>query len=141
MKANSESYRWNPPEMIQSSESAIILMQQGCKGHWGHWGCWITGLQSHAGILILKKVGRIMKYYIEIYDLFCWRLLRPDNVTFLKTGWWNSNSLCATPDLKMMPLNWLQRADLLIVVPYKKRRFVMSWNLFRILSSVSGGNE
>ena len=36
--------------------------------------------------------GRIMKYHIEIYHLFCRRLWRPAGVNFLKTGWWNSNA-------------------------------------------------
>ena len=28
---------------------------------------------------------------IELWHFFCWRLLRPAYVTFLKTGWWKSN--------------------------------------------------
>ena len=34
---------------------------------------------------------RTRKYHIEFKHLFCWRLLRPVDITFLKTGWWNSN--------------------------------------------------
>ena len=35
--------------------------------------------------------GRIMKYHIEFKHLFCRRLLRPVNITFLKTDGRNSN--------------------------------------------------
>ena len=47
------------PGMILPSRSVIFLIKWGCKVH------------------------------IEIQHLFCWRLLRPTNVTFLKTGRWN----------------------------------------------------
>ena len=30
-------------------------------------------------------------FFTDIWYPFCWRLLRPAYVTFLKTGWWNSN--------------------------------------------------
>jgi hypothetical protein len=45
-------------------------------------------LNSAFFFYVFKKYcfGRIMKYHIEIYHLFCRRLLRPTNVTFLKTG-------------------------------------------------------
>ena len=33
----------------------------------------------------------IMKYQVEFWHLSSWRLLRPANGTFLKTGCWNSN--------------------------------------------------
>ena len=33
-----------------------------------------------------------MKYHIEMYHLFCWRLRSPADVNFFKTGWWNSNA-------------------------------------------------
>ena len=29
--------------------------------------------------------------FTSIWYSFCWRLLRPANATFLKTGWWNTN--------------------------------------------------
>ena len=95
---------------------SIFLMKWGCLGHWGHWGCWghwghwgsrgfkawknhYWGLQSHPGVWIhlyfyvLKKriLGRIMKFQIKFWHLFCWRLLRPANAIFLKTGGWNTN--------------------------------------------------
>ena len=90
---------------------SIFLMKWGCWGHWGHSGCW--GRLGHWGwrsfnawktttedfrviqafefsfiFMFWKKGfwGRIMKYDIEFWHLFCWRLLRPVNVTFLKTG-------------------------------------------------------
>ena len=34
-----------------------------------------------------------IQIFTDIWYLFCWRLLRPAYATFLKTGWWNSNSL------------------------------------------------
>ena len=34
-----------------------------------------------------------IQIFTDIWYLFCWRLLRPTYATFLKTGWWNSNSL------------------------------------------------
>ena len=102
--------------MIKPSGSVNFLMKWGCWGHWGHWGCWghwghwgsrgfkawknhYWGLQSHPGVWIhlyfyvLKKriLGRIMKFQIKFWHLFCWRLLRPANAIFLKTGGWNTN--------------------------------------------------
>ena len=32
-----------------------------------------------------------IQFFTNIWYPFCWRLLRPAYVTFLKTGWWNSN--------------------------------------------------
>ena len=32
-----------------------------------------------------------IQFFTDICYPFCWRLLRPAYVTFLKTGWWNSN--------------------------------------------------
>ena len=32
-----------------------------------------------------------IQFFTDIWYPFCWRLLRPAYVTFLKTGWWNSN--------------------------------------------------
>jgi hypothetical protein len=32
-----------------------------------------------------------IQFFTDIWYLFCWRLLRSGYVTFLKTGWWNSN--------------------------------------------------
>ena len=105
------------PGMIQPSQSVMFLMKWGCKGHWGHggrWGCrghwdyegskvWKITTEDFRVIQVLefsfilmfwKKYwfGRFMKYHIEIYHLFCQRLLRPADVTFLKTGGWNSNA-------------------------------------------------
>jgi hypothetical protein len=34
-----------------------------------------------------------IQIFTDIWYLFCCRLLRPTYATFLKTGWWNSNSL------------------------------------------------
>ena len=31
------------------------------------------------------------QFFTDIWYSFCWRLLRPANVIFLKTGWWNTN--------------------------------------------------
>ena len=44
-------------------------------------------------LIVWKKkfFGRNMKYQVELWHLFCQRLLRPANVIFLKTGWWNTN--------------------------------------------------
>ena len=96
--------------LIKPLWSVDFLMKLGCRGHWGHWGHWgcrgfralenhYLGLQSHPGIWIqlyfngLKKVfwGRIMKYHIEFKHLFYQRLLRPVNITFLKTYGRTSN--------------------------------------------------
>ena len=102
------------PGMFQPPQSVMLLMKCGCKSYWGHGGCW--GCGGHWGcrgskvwkistedfrvILVIefsfiltfwKKYwfGRFMKYHIEIYHLFCRRLLRPADVNFLKTGGWN----------------------------------------------------
>ena len=94
--------------MIKPSGSVDLLMKRGCRGHWGcwgHWGHWgCRGLEAwkittedfrviqafeFSFIFMFWKnlfLGRIMKYNIEFWQLFCWRLLRPVNVTFLKTG-------------------------------------------------------
>ena len=32
-----------------------------------------------------------MQFFTDIWYCFCWRLLRPANVIFLKTVWWNTN--------------------------------------------------
>ena len=104
------------PGMIKPSGSVDFLMKWGCRGHWGHWGCW--GHWGHWGcrgvkawkittedfrviqafefsfiFMFWKKVfwGRIMKYHIEFKHLFCRRLLRPVNITFLKIDGRNSN--------------------------------------------------
>ena len=91
----------------------ISLMKWGCRGywgcwgHWGHWGCrgfkaWkittedfrvIQAFEFSFIFMFWKKVfwGRIMKYHIEFKQLFCRRLLRPVNITFLKTDGRNSN--------------------------------------------------
>ena len=34
-----------------------------------------------------------IQIFTDVWYLFCWRLLRPIYATFLRTGWWNSNSL------------------------------------------------
>ena len=102
--------------MIKPSRSVNFLMKWGCWGRWGHWGCW--GHWGHWGcrdfkawkintedfrviqafefsfiFMFWKKVfwGRIMKYHIEFRHLFCRRLLRPVNITFLKIDGRNSN--------------------------------------------------
>ena len=97
----------------QTIRISNFLIKWGCRGHWGHWGCWFHwgywgcrglenhywGLESHPGIwvqlyfyVLKKKIGgRIMKYCIEFRHLFCQRVLRPANVTFLKTDGRNSN--------------------------------------------------
>ena len=102
--------------MIKPSGSVDFLMKWGCRGHWGHWGCW--GHWGHWGcrgfkawkittedfrvIHVIKfsfiwmfwkekVLGRIKKYPVEFYHLFCQRLLRPVDATFLKTVWWNTN--------------------------------------------------
>ena len=76
-------------------------MKWGCRGHWGHWGCrcskdkkiptedfQVIQLLEFSFMLIFWKIylfGKIMKCHIEFLHLFCWRLLRPADVTFLKT--------------------------------------------------------
>ena len=32
-----------------------------------------------------------IQFFANIWDSFCRRLLRPEDVIFLKTGWWNTN--------------------------------------------------
>ena len=86
-------------------------MKWGCRGRWGHWGCW--GCRGHWGckgskawkittddcrviqvpwfsfILMFWKqffFVRILEYQVELWHFLCWRLLRPANGTFLKTG-------------------------------------------------------
>ena len=43
-----------------------------------------NNLMTNITYVLKKKVGRIMKYQVEFWHLFCWRLWRPANVTFLK---------------------------------------------------------
>ena len=31
-----------------------------------------------------------IQFFTDIWSPFCWRLLRPADVIFLKTGWWNT---------------------------------------------------
>jgi hypothetical protein len=100
----------------QTIRISNLLTKWGCRGHWGHWGCW--GHWGHWGcrgfeawktttedfrviqefefsfiFMFWKKVffGRITNYHIEFKHLFCRRLLRPINITFLKTDGRNSN--------------------------------------------------
>ena len=43
-------------------------------------------------LMFWKKVffGRIIKYHVEFWGIFCRRLLRQTDVNFSKTGWWNT---------------------------------------------------
>ena len=104
------------PRIIKAADLVIFLMKWGCWGHWGHWGCWgCRGLWGCRGskawkitaddfrvnqvlefalfLMFWNKIylGRIMKWHVEFEHLSCRRLLRPAEVTFLKTGSWNSN--------------------------------------------------
>ena len=96
------------PGMIQPSQSVMFLMKWGCKGHWGHGGCW--GCGGHWGcrgskvwkittedfrVIQVLEFSFILMFWknidlvdswniIEIHQIFCQRLLRPADVTFLK---------------------------------------------------------
>ena len=96
------------PGMIKPSGSVNILMKWGCRGHWGQRGCRVLRpvkllLRTSKSSRFLNSAlfwcfenknfgGRITKSQVWFWHLFCWRLLRPDNFNFLKTGWWNSNA-------------------------------------------------
>ena len=43
-----------------------------------------NNLMTNITYVLKKKVGRLMNYQVEFWHLFCWRLWRPANVTFLK---------------------------------------------------------
>ena len=92
-------------------------MKWGCRGHWGHWGCW--GCWGHWGrrhfkackvttehsrviqvvefsfILMFWKLLFFVKSWNIIFHflhLFCWRLLRPGYINFVKIGSNNQNA-------------------------------------------------
>ena len=103
--------------MIQRWGRVNFLMKWGCWGHWGHWGCW--GCRGHWGCKGSKawKITSEDFWVIPVLEfsffwcfekkniciepwniilnfttyLFCRRLLRLADGTFLKTGWWISN--------------------------------------------------
>ena len=51
----------------------------------------IPSTQMTNTILFLWNGSSKIQIFTNIWYPFCWRLLRPADVTFLKTGWWNSN--------------------------------------------------
>ena len=57
------------------------------------WICKSRWKETKSSILTIKPESSGMDHQNFHWYLnpFCWRLLRPDDVTFLKTDWWNSN--------------------------------------------------
>ena len=45
---------------------------------------------TNTGPFLWNRSSKI-QFFTDIWYLFCWRLLRSGYVTFLKSGWWNSN--------------------------------------------------
>jgi len=72
--------------------------QQLWQPHWPHQpyipdhdGLIIPGTKmTITGPLLWNRSSKI-QFFTDILHLYCWRLLRSGYVTFLKTGWWNSN--------------------------------------------------
>ena len=57
----------------------------------GHDGLIIPGTKmTNTGPCLWNRSSKI-QFFTDILYLFCWKLLRSGYVTFLKTGWWNSN--------------------------------------------------
>ena len=79
--------------------------QQPRKPHWPHQphqAYFLQEIPDHDGLIIpgtkMTNTGPFLwnrsskiQFFTDIWYLFCWRLLRSGYVTFLKTGWWNSN--------------------------------------------------
>jgi hypothetical protein len=91
---------WKAGELIQSIYTANVY-----RGLWGvhkfslHWP-WqpYKWLILMVGLSLTPKWSKpvifvewFIKNPIFFTDIFCWRLLKPADVTFLKTSWWNSN--------------------------------------------------
>ena len=56
-----------------------------------HDGLIIPGTKmTNTGHFLWNRSSKI-QFFTDIWYLFCLRLLRSGYVTFLKTGWWNSN--------------------------------------------------
>jgi hypothetical protein len=92
---------WKAGELIQSIYTANVY-----RGLWGvhkfslHWP-W----QPYKWLILMVGLSLTIPYNdqnqsflwngslkIQFFtDTFCWRLLKPADVTFLKTSWWNSN--------------------------------------------------
>ena len=114
------------PGGIELSRSGIFARKKSVGGHWGHWGFW--GCWGHWGcrgfkaskittedsrliqvlelsfisMFLEKKIfGGIMKYQVGFKQLFCLRLLRSANVTFLKTG-------CKYQNVMTSAIHWTQ---------------------------------
>ena len=79
--------------------------QQPRQPHWPHQPhqpYFLQEIPDHDGLIIpgtkMTNTGPFLwnrsskiQFFTDIWYLFCWRLLRSGYVTFLKTGWWNSN--------------------------------------------------
>jgi hypothetical protein len=65
-------------------------------------------------VLVKMFFARIMKTRVEFPHLFYRRLLRPVFVTFLKTGWWNSNA-------QTSGVHWYLHFDLKVVFRWPPR--------------------
>ena len=91
-------------------------MKWGCWGHWGCWGCWVCWghwghsnskawkiTTEHSRVIQVVEFSFVLMFWkpiflvkswniiFQILHLFCWRLLRPVYVTFLKIGSNNQN--------------------------------------------------
>ena len=59
--------------------------------HNNYWSWWPVGLSLAPKWPIQVPLSNI-QFFTDIWHYFCQRLLRPADVTFLKTGWWNPNA-------------------------------------------------
>ena len=57
-----------------------------------HLDGWIISLTKMTNTSsFLRDRSSKIQLFTDIWSLFCWRLWRPAYITFLNTGWWNSN--------------------------------------------------
>ena len=81
-----------------------------------------------------------IQYFTNIWYIFCQRLLRPADVTFLKTSWWNSNGQL------MKPLGTkIQKSSDLLSEPFNSTRFTKRHSvineMLKIFINFSTGQE
>ena len=77
-----------------ASTTSVVSMTFAASFHQkNYWFWWLHHpwhQNDQRGSLIVKWVIKNPNFHWYL-NLFCRRLLRPADVTFLKTGWWNSN--------------------------------------------------
>ena len=85
-------------------KSSVVIFQElsPLQPQWPLWPHFIKKNTQHDGWInpsaqttnnspFLWNGSSKIQFFTDIWYPFCWRLLRPAYVTFLKTGWWNSN--------------------------------------------------